>query len=63
LLIQVPQPPIPGTYFIVNNVLSPAGDRLAATFQGSQLDVTVTPLTASEAQRVRAGYFNSQFIV
>ena len=46
------EPPIPGTYLIVNSVLSPAGDRLAATFQDGQRDVTVTPLTASEGQRV-----------
>lgn len=52
LLIQIPQPPIPGTYFIVNSVLSPAGNRIAATFQDGQSDVTVTTLTASEDQRV-----------
>jgi hypothetical protein len=46
------QPPIPGTYFIVNSVPSPAGDRLAAAFQDGQKDVTVTPLTGSEVQRV-----------
>ena len=52
LLIQILQSPIPGTYFIVNSVPSPAGDRLAATFQDGQSDVTVTPLTGSELQRV-----------
>ncbi|KAF8349612.1 hypothetical protein F5887DRAFT_1070908 [Amanita rubescens] len=48
---QRQQSPIPGTHFIVNSVPSPAGDRLAATFQDGQKDVTVTPLTGSEAQR------------
>ena len=54
LLIQVPQSPIPGTYFIVNSVPSSAGDNLAATFQGAQQDVIVTPgpMSGSETQRV-----------
>ena len=52
LLIQFAQSPIPGIYIIVNSVRSPAGNELAATFQGGRSDVTVTPLTRSDFQHV-----------
>ena len=55
LLIQVlPQPlqPIPGTYYILNRVLSPTGDKLAVTFQVGQAGVILTPLVKSELQKV-----------
>ena len=51
-LIQVPQPPPPGIYYIVNSVSSPAGNKLAATYQVGQSNVIVTPLNKSEVQRV-----------
>ena len=37
------QSPMPRTYFIVNSLPSPAGDRLATTFIDGQRDITVTP--------------------
>ena len=52
LLIQVPQQPDPGTYYIYNSVPSYAGAKLAATFQGDQTNVIVTPLTKSAEQQV-----------
>ena len=54
LLIRVPQPPqVPGTYYIINSVLSPAGEKLAASIQNSYGNVIVTPLTNSRLQQVR----------
>jgi hypothetical protein len=47
LLIQVPpSQPSPGTYYIVNSVLSVTGKKLAAAYLGfaSRTDVTVFPL-------------------
>ena len=44
--------PNPGTYYIVNRVRSPAGNKLAATFQVGQSNVIVTPLNNSVVQRV-----------
>ncbi|KAF9497764.1 hypothetical protein BDN71DRAFT_1429204 [Pleurotus eryngii] len=35
--------PNPGTYYIVNRVLSPAGQKLALTFNGVWNTVTLTP--------------------
>jgi hypothetical protein len=44
----------PGTYIIVNRVLSPEDEMLAITFNGQGKTATVTPTTAaSGAQRVR----------
>ncbi|KAL4263775.1 CCL2-like lectin domain-containing protein [Pleurotus pulmonarius] len=44
--------PNPGTYYIVNRVLSPAGQKLALTFKGERNTgtVTVTPLTKTSNQ-------------
>ncbi|KAG9224206.1 hypothetical protein CCMSSC00406_0004705 [Pleurotus cornucopiae] len=42
--------PNPGTYYIVNRVLSPAGQKLALTFNGERNTVTVTPLVNATNQ-------------
>ena len=46
--------PEPGTYVIVNRVLSPEGDKLAITFNGEGNALTVDPSaeSASTSQRV-----------
>lgn len=44
--------PNPGTYYIVNRVLSPAGQKLALTFNGERNTVTVTPLVKATTQAV-----------
>ena len=51
--------PSPGTYLIVNRVASPTGQSLAATFEGGQTKLTVTPLTGSSAQLV--SFFSISF--
>lgn len=46
--------PAPGTYIIVNRVLSPKDEMLAITFNGLGKAATVTPTTpATSTQRVR----------
>jgi hypothetical protein len=61
LLIQVFQQPSPGKYHIVNSVLSPQGNKLAATFQDGQPNVFVTPLNGSEVQQVLQVTFYSYY--
>lgn len=48
--------PTPGTYYIINKVLSADGDKLAITFNGEQNHATVTPLSGSTKQRVGPGF-------
>jgi hypothetical protein len=43
--------PLPGTYMIYSRALGPAGERLAATFNGSQRMVTVTSLDTSDTKQ------------
>lgn len=48
--------PSPGTYYIVNRVLSPDGRKLALTFNGERNTVTVTALKKAPKQAV--GYWS-----
>ncbi len=43
-----------GTYYIVNRMLSPSGQKLALTFNGENNTVTVTPLINANNQAVRS---------
>ncbi|KAG8913683.1 hypothetical protein FRC01_004430 [Tulasnella sp. 417] len=40
-----------GTYYIVNRILSPKGERLAITFNGDNKVATLTALTNAESQK------------
>ncbi|KDQ26460.1 hypothetical protein PLEOSDRAFT_1043947 [Pleurotus ostreatus PC15] len=50
--------PNPGTYYIVNRVLSPAGQKLALTFNGERNTVTVTPLSSFHSQWCIRNYYD-----
>lgn len=41
-----------GTYYIINRVLSPTGDKLALTFEGQGSAAQVTPLANAANQQV-----------
>ena len=45
--------PKAGTYYIVNRVNSPIGEKLAITYNGEGKAATVTPLTNADSQKVK----------
>lgn len=60
--------PAPGTYYIINRVLSPTGDKLAITSNGQGKTVTLTPMKNLPSQqvlflcRVHSGSYTLTFI-
>lgn len=47
--------PAPGTYYLVDRVLSPKGEKLAITFNGVDKDATAMQFSGSTKQQVNIG--------